>query len=482
MTARKRRVAIVGGGLTGLSVAYALSKARESVDVRLFEASSQLGGNIRTIRRNAFVIDAGPDSWVATKPHLTRLAREIGLGDELIGTKPDTRKVYIVWGNQLHPMPEGLVLGVPTMMRPFVETELLTLDAKLRAGLDWLVPKKTFGKDDDESIASFLARRIGPQIGERIAGPLLGGIFAGDPELLSVRACAPQLVAAEDRHGSLIRAMRAEKKARVKASRVEGANGRTNGSTFLSLERGMGDLVVNLVHRLQHVDLATNTPVRSIARRPGDATSLDDGRWIVETSKERFVADDVILAIPAHVAARLTHDVDPSTSSLLAGIDYASTATVFFGFREYDVRHPLDSVGFLVPKAEGRPILACTFVSSKWEHRAPAGQVLMRVFIGGASGESLLSYDDADLVRIACKELASLMHITRAPVFSQVFRFDKASPQMHVGHLTRMRRLQERLDALPGLFIGGNGYVGTGMPDAVRQGEEIAARILGSTT
>src|SRR5215470_20127809 len=195
-----KRVIIVGGGVTGLATAHALESACGRCQVQLIEAGPHLGGNLQTIRHNGFIIDAGPDSWVAAKPHATRLARDVGLGDELIGTNADTRRVYIVWQRKLYAMPEGLILGVPTEIRPFLETDLIGWDAKLRAGLDLVVPARRWKEDDDESIGSFVARRLGTDIAERIAGPLLGGIFAGDPDALSVRACVPQLVEAERDH------------------------------------------------------------------------------------------------------------------------------------------------------------------------------------------------------------------------------------------------------------------------------------------
>src|SRR4051812_7527761 len=241
-----KRVVIVGGGITGLATAHALEKSGERFDVRLVEAAPQLGGNLVTRSHNGFTIDGGPDSWVASKPHATRLAREVGLGDELIGTRPDTRKVYIVWQKKLHPMPEGLVLGVPTEIRPFLDTDLLGMDAKLRAGLDLVVPRRRWETDEDESIAAFVSRRLGNDVAERIVGPLLGGIFAGDAQSLSVRACVPQLVDAETQHGSLIRAMREQKTARRNAADAEGT---VEPSAFLSLKRGVGDLVLNVAHR-----------------------------------------------------------------------------------------------------------------------------------------------------------------------------------------------------------------------------------------
>jgi len=467
-----KRVVIVGGGITGLALAHALEKSSERCDVKLLEAASHLGGNLVTLYHAAFTIDGGPDSWVATKPHATRLAKDVGLGDELIGTKPDTRKVYIVWQKKLHAMPEGLMLGIPTEMKPFMETELLGFDAKLRAGLDLVVPRKKWTDDDsdDESIGSFVSRRLGSEVAERIVGPLLGGIHAGDADSLSVRAAVPQLVQAEIDHGSLIRAMRALKEKR----REETEPGNAEPSTFISLKRGVGDLVVNVAHRLRDADVATSCPARTIERLPDDDAR---GRWAVETKGGTLYADDVALTVPTPAAASLVDAVDPKLASMLRQVQYVSTATVFLAYKKYDVRHPLDAYGFLVPRGENRPIIAGTFVSSKWDHRAPTGQVLLRIFIGGANAEHLLTHDDEMLIRIAREQVQDLLNIERAPVFAKVFRFDKASPQPNVGHLARMKQIMARVASHRGLHVGGNGYLGTGIPDAIKQGEDIAARI-----
>ena len=465
-----KRVVIVGGGITGLATAYALEKSREPCQVTLVEGSPRFGGNLVTVSHNGFTIDGGPDSWVATKPHATILAKAVGLGDELIGTRPDTRKVYIVWKKQLHAMPEGLVLGIPTEWRPFAETELFGLDTKLRALLEPLIPRKVFRGDDDESIGAFVTRRLGPDISDRIAGPLLGGIFAGEPDSLSVRACVPQFVEAEAKYGSLVLAMRALRKARKEAA----PNGEHEGSTFLSLKRGIGDLVTYVAHRLRDAELSPGNAAKKVARLPANDPR---GRWVVETDKGVLHADYVALTMPASGSSRLVEELDPTLASMLGDVGYVSTATVFLAYRKYDIRHPLDAVGFLVPRSENRPIVACTFVSSKWDHRAPAGQALLRVFIGGAGAEHYLRRDDEGLVRVARDQLRDLIGIERAPTFSKVFRFHGASPQPTVGHLGRMRRLMERTASHPGLHVGGNGFIGTGIPDSIKQGEEIAARI-----
>lgn len=466
-----KRVVIVGGGITGLAAAHALEKAEARHEVRIVESAGQLGGNLQTVRHNGFIIDAGPDSWVAAKPHATKLAREVGLGDELIGTRPDTRRVYIVWQRKLHPMPEGLILGVPTEIKPLVDSELLGWDAKLRAGLDFVVPQKVWKDDDDESIASFVSRRLGPDVSERLAGPLLGGIFAGDPEALSVRACVPQLVEAERDHGSIIRAMRALKAKR----KAQAASGSGEATAFISLKRGVGDLVVNVAHKLRDAEVTTNRAVKAVVRLPEGDTR---GRWMVKTSDGAMFADDVVLCVPAHVATKLLADTDETLSSYCSELDYSSAATVFLAYRKFDVRHPLDAFGILIPRAENRPILACTFVSSKWDHRAPSGQVLLRVFFGGAGHEDMLDRDDSDLVKTARSQIQDLLNIDRAPMFTRVFRFRDSSPQFHVGHLARVKKIMARAAELPGLHLGGNGYLGSGIPDMVRTGEEIAARII----
>jgi oxygen-dependent protoporphyrinogen oxidase len=464
-----KRVVIVGGGITGLATAYALEKSGEPCQVHVVEAAPRLGGNLVTVNHNGFTIDGGPDSWVATKPHASRLAKAVGLGDELIGTRPDTRKVYIVWKKELHAMPEGLVFGIPTEWKPFAQTHLFGLDTKLRALLEPLIPRKVFHGDEDESIASFLGRRVGPDICERIAGPLLGGIFAGDPESLSARACVPMLVDAEAKYGSLVMAMRALRAAR----KEQASSGESEASTFVSLKRGIGDLVTYVAHRLRDAEISTGRAVTKVSRIEGDSR----GTWAVETNKGTLYADHVALTLPAHASSRMLADQDPTLSRMLGEVGYVSTATVFLAYRSYDIRHPLDAVGFLVPKGENRPILACTFVSSKWDHRAPSGQALMRVFIGGAGAEQVLDHDDDALAHLAREQLYDLLGIERPPVFTRVFRFKRASPQPTVGHLGRMRRLLERTATWPGLYVGGNGFVGTGIPDSIKQGEEIAARI-----
>jgi oxygen-dependent protoporphyrinogen oxidase len=488
-----RRLVIVGGGITGLAAAHAATgRARElgrPLAVTLLESSGRLGGNLLTERVDGFVLDAGPDSWVATKPHAAALARELGLGDAIIGTNEGTRRYYVAWAGRLHEVPEGLVLGVPTKLGPLARTGLFSLAGKARMALEPTVKARRFEGDEDESIADFATRRLGREASDRLVAPLLGGISAGDASEISVRASFPQLVAMEREHGSLVRGMRAATRARAEAQAAQAAKaaasggqgggasgGPAAGSGFLSLAGGVGDLVRALRDRLEAdaVTLRTGATVRALGRRgPG---------WSLETEAgDRLDADAVLLAVPATAAQRLTGSLDEGIGRALGSIRYSATATVFLAFRREDVKHPLDGVGFVVPRSLGRPILAGTWVSSKWRGRAPEGHVLLRAFFGGAAGGEALALDDGALADLARGELAALMGLDATPLWSRVFRF-AGSAQMRVGHLAAMRGLRERLaEVAPGLVLGGGGYDGVGIPDCIRQGQE-AGRALADGT
>ncbi|HEX8794955.1 MAG TPA: protoporphyrinogen oxidase [Polyangiaceae bacterium] len=463
-----KRIVVVGGGIAGLAAARAAClRGRETgrpVSVTVLEGSGRFGGNLLTEKTEGFLLDAGPDSWVVTKPHATALARTLGLGGSLIETKTENRRYFVAWGDTLHPVPEGLVLGVPTQLRPLATTNLFTWRGKARMALEPFVSPRRFHGDDDESIAEFATRRLGKEAAERLVAPLLGGISAGDASDISVRAAFPQLVTMERDYGSLVQGMRVARKARAGGS----------GSAFTSLEGGTGQLVSTLVDRLR-ADLVTLHADRRV-----DAVAREGGAWAVHTEGgERVIADAVVVAVPAFAAAAMLEGLDDALSSALRSIVFGSTATVFLGYRTADVKHPLDGVGFVVPRAAGRPILASTWVSSKWAGRAPEGHVLLRAFFGGAWGEDVLSHDDEALARVARTELRTLMGIDAEPVLTRVFRFDKASAQMRVGHLVTMRTLRERLEAAaPGLRIAGGGYDGVGIPDSIRQGEEAGRALV----
>jgi oxygen-dependent protoporphyrinogen oxidase len=468
----ERRIAVVGGGITGLAAAHAaVSRAREggrSVDVVVVERSPRFGGNLVTERVDGFLLDAGPDSWVTSKPQATALARELGLEDALIGTNERTRRYYIVWGGRLHAVPEGLVLGVPTRLGPLARTRLFSWPGKMRMAIEPMVPARRLGDEDDESIADFATRRLGREAAERLVAPLLGGISSADASDTSVRAAFPQLVAMERDHGSLVRGMLAAARAKKKRS---GAI--WEASAFVTLSGGVGQLVQALLERLRvsGVSLRSGVCVRALAR--------DGGRWLVELdSGERLGADAVLLAVPANAAATIVGPVDAELASRLASVPYTSTATVFLAYASGDVAHPLDGVGFVVPRASGRPILASTWISSKWRGRAPDGRVLLRAFFGGAAGDEVLGQSDETLAALAERELGTLLGIDARPLWSRVFRFESARPHMRVGHLAAMRAIRDRLALVtPGLLVAGDGYDGAGIPDCIRQAQE-AGRVM----
>lgn len=468
-------VVVVGAGITGLSAAFAIASARPELMLAVLERRDRAGGNIVTEQSDGFLLDGGPDSFLRTKPQAVELCKELGLGAELVSTSERARKVYMVHDGALEPMPAGMALAVPTRLSPMVQTPLVSFAGKLRMLGDLLLPGRE-QLPDDESVEDFLARRFGREAAQKIAAPLLGGIYAGDIAELSVRATFPQLVELERAHGSLVRGFfAAQKKNGARGSLREALSWMRRGeeappSPFLSLRRGMGALTDAIVARLPRGTVRTSAAVERLEREPS-------GRWrVVLVTGETLAADAVLLATPAHVAARLVPD--PEAASELAGIPYVSTATVFFGFSREQVAHPLDGVGFIAPKGEGA-LIAGTWVSSKWDGRAPEGRVLVRAFLGGRrSVVDVAQTSDEELAATAHRELERLMGPLGEPELTRVFRYVDANPQPLVGHGARLARIERRLGALPGLYLAGAAYDGVGIPDCIRQGRAAADRIL----
>ena len=478
------RVVIVGGGIAGLATAYELS--RRAVPFVLLERSARVGGVVWSEQVDDFTIDAGPDSLLVQKPEGIRLCEALGLGDRLVSTNPP-RLSFILRDGTLHPLPASSVLGIPTRVGPFVRTRLFSLAGKLRMGAEIFVPRsrKTGG---DESIGQFISRRFGWEAATYLAEPLLAGIHAGDVDRLSVRALFPRLAAAEETHGSLIRAFRAEQRARHAEPRLrrpvldtpEHSAGRSSereraseagGGAFRSLPGGLSELIRALVAALPARSIRLDTAVHRIAR---DSSGL---LRVHTSSDEGLTASAVVLATPAYVTAGLLRDLDGRLARLCDEIRYTSTATIALAFPRERVAHPLNGSGFVVPKVEDRGILAASWLSSKWPHRAPDGRVLMRAFAGGARDPKALERSDEELVSLAMAALAPLVGITGRPLLSRVYRWERANAQHEVGHLARMAVIQQALAGHPGLFVTGSGFRGVGIPDCVADGRLTARQV-----
>jgi oxygen-dependent protoporphyrinogen oxidase len=449
-------VAIIGGGITGLSAAYTLQTL--GTPWVLLEKAPFLGGVIRTETRDGFLLEGGPDSILAQKPEGLALARELGLGDRLVPTNPDHRSVYILRGRRLHPLPEGMMLAVPTRLGPFLRSELFSWPGKLRMGLDLVIPGRN-GRGD-ESIASFLRRRFGQEAVERLGEPLLAGIHAGDPERLSILATFPRFRDLEKRHGSLVRGMWA-------TPRPKRRPGEAAPSAFYSLRGGLRELVDALVLRLPRERLWTKRPVERVSREGGGFTIALDRGDVVHVQR-------VIVAAPGPRIAPALAGLAPEVARGLAAIPFASSATVLLGYRREDVAHPLKGYGLVVPQGEGLRTTAVSFVSTKFPNRAPDGHVLLRGFLGGVRDEGVLALGDEEMVETVQRDVSGILGLRGRPVMTRVFRWPAGTPQLEVGHLERMAELESRAADLGGLYVTGAGIRSTGIPDSVAEGTRAA--------
>ena len=462
------KLAVVGGGIAGLACAHrAVELATErgmDLDLVLLEARERLGGTIHTERLDGFVVEAGPDSFLSEKPWALALCRRLGIEHRLVRTDDRYRTTFVWFGGRLHPLPDGFQLLAPTRLGPFVRSRLFSWRGKTRMALDLLLPRAPGG--DDESLGTFVRRRLGREALERVAQPLVAGIYTADPDELSLRATMPRFLDLERAQRSVILGLwRAAR--RLPASGTSGAR----WSLFVSLAGGMDELIEALVSRLPTGTVHLKARVAAVQRQ-GE-------RWRLEASgREPLEADRVVIATESHVAGRLLRYVDPSLTALLQGIGYASSATVSLGYRRDDVPHPLDGFGFVVPRAEGRDLLACTFSSVKYPGRAPAGFVLLRCFLGGALNATALDDGDAELARRARSDLRAALGVEADPVLTRVARHPASMPQYRVGHLLTVEAIKTQLDALPGLGLAGAAYRGVGIADCVRSGEAAAERAL----
>jgi len=455
-----RRVAIVGGGISGLSTAYYLNKA--GISSALIERRQRLGGVITTDVVQGCVIEGGPDSFLAAKPWAMDLIRDLGLEDEVISSNDHLRVTYVKKRGKLVPLPDGLMMMVPTKIMPLVTTSLLSWATKLRMGME-LLRSGGGSVARDRSVAEFVEDHYGAEAVDYLAEPLLAGVYGGSPAKLSVNSVLPRFVELESQYGSLTRGVLAAMRKAASASK--------GAPLFRTLKGGLGQLTEALESRI-----ATSTEVIQ-----GDAEEVEpiEGGFRIRVGQETVEAENVVLACQAYQAGALCESFDTELGTLLESVDYSSSMTVAFGYEREGFGHPLNGFGFLVPKAERDRLVACTWVGTKFSHRIPDSKVVLRCFLGGADDPGILAESDETVFGIVRAELESIMGVTEEPCFQRVTRWPRSMAQYTVGHEARVRRIEERLAAIPGLDLAGNAYYGIGIPDCIRMGKQAADRIAG---
>ena len=499
---KPQRVAVLGGGISGLTAAYTLARARQSgapIEEFLIEGRSRLGGLVRTEHVDGFVVEGGPDSFLAEKPEATSLCRELGLGDSLLGSNDAGRRTYILYQGRLVPLPDGLQLFVPTRLWPLLKTPLLPARSKLAILAEWLAGRPESGsapagevrsplhsETSDESVASFICRQFGGGLLENIVDPLLAGIFGGDSTCLSVRSVLPRFREMEQQYGSLIRAAR---RGRPLGRPGRGRHVETKGGTsrvplppplFMTLRDGLEQLVEALKKYLisSRVHLGQQVIGIESARpsRVGATGSVARAYTIRCEGDTSYEADAIILALPAHECSRILSCFDPALSETLATVPYSSALTVAVGYDAGASDQIPSGFGFLVPRKEKRRLLACTFVHGKFGHRVPPGYALLRCFLGGVRDPQVLHLGDDEIISIVRRELQAILNLSVDPLFYRVYRWPSSMPQYTVGHEERIKAVQRQLANHPGLFFAGNAYSGIGISDCIRTGKAAAEK------
>jgi oxygen-dependent protoporphyrinogen oxidase len=487
----QRHVIVIGGGLAGLAAAEAAADA--GWQVTLLEASGRFGGIIETVRPDGWLVERSADSFLANRPEAIDLVGRLGLAGQLVGIQPAARRALVVRGGRLLPVPAGFRLMAPGRPGSLLASPVLSLAGRLRTALERWVPRRSDNSLEDESLESFAVRRLGREAFERLVQPLVSGIWTADPARLSMQAACPDFLEMERVHGSLT----AGERFRLRSSTAgESAAGARYGQ-FVSLAGGMGTLPAQCVEALIAKGVALCEATAESIQRQGEhrqrgtlhdgavAERSGDGAWRVSLSARAgpgpltIVADAVVLAVPARVATLLVSGLDPDLSARLGEIPFAGSAIVSLGFRREQVTHPLDAAGMVVPRRERRRLLAASFSSSKFPGRAPPGHVLIRGFVGGALDPGAAALGDAELRRIVRSDLADLLGASGEPVVSRVDRWERAMPQYTLGHLARLKAIDQILDRHPGLAVAGGSYRGVGIPQVIRSGRDAFAKVSG---
>ncbi|MBN2809088.1 MAG: protoporphyrinogen oxidase [Deltaproteobacteria bacterium] len=471
MTARKK-IAIIGGGITGLAAAYELTlqarKADTPIDIELFEQAPAPGGKIVTKKDDPYLVEGGPDCFIVEKPWALQLIKELDLENELLNTSSGASGTFVFDNNALHRLPEGVMMMVPTKPLPFLASKLISWPGKIRMACDIFIPKKK--ESGDETLAAFVRRRLGQEALDKMAEPLIGGIHAGNPENMSLLSTFPRFLEMEQDGGSLIVGMLKRQKKMVEMMKKRPPAKGPKKTFFISLKQGLGYLVNELAAIIGQDRIHCNRKISQISRTP-------EGKWLLaEENHAPTIADALIVTTETYAAAAMLENELPRLADLLKATPYVSSATVSMAFPREAIPHPLDAYGFIVPKIANRRIMAVTWSSIKWEHRAPAGKVLLRAFVGGAQRQELAACGDQETIAMVREELSSIMGISSPPEKSWIYRWPQGMPQYIMGHLERLEAMDAIIEQQQGLYLAGAGYRGIGIPDCINQGRLAAGK------
>jgi oxygen-dependent protoporphyrinogen oxidase len=450
-----RRVIIVGGGISGLSAAYYLSKA--GIGATIVERRARLGGVIETERSHGCVLETGPDSFLSAKPWALELIRELGLAGDVIGSNDHLRVTYVRKRGRLVRLPDGLMLMIPTKVLPLAASGLVGWRTKMRMGLEWF-RRPNGERRADQSVAEFIADHYGSEAVEYLAEPLLAGVYGGDPRQLSVASVLPRFLDLEAKYGSLTKGVLRERRKVAREAKGQ--------PLFRTLKGGLGQLVDALT--------AATNPKPEVMQAEAEVVERAAQGWRVRVAGEWIESEHIVLACPAYEAGALIRGVDAELAALLDAVPYTSSITLSLGYEKAGFAHPLNGFGFLIPKRERRRLVACTWVGTKFSYRVPPDMVVLRCFLGG--GEE----SDEELVALVREELREIMGVTETPVLTRLARWPRSMAQYTVGHGARMTEVNARAATLAGLHLAGNAYTGIGIPDCVRMGKQAAGKIAGA--
>lgn len=467
-----KKIVIIGGGITGLSAAYAVHQAGQSgqqVDYLLVEKDNRLGGKILTEKIDGYVVEAGPDCFLSEKPWAAQMAEKVGVSDQIIGSNEASKRTFVFADGRLNKLPDGLMGLVPTKIVPFALSPLISWPGKIRMAMDLFIPQKK--TNEEETLGSFVKRRLGQEALDKIAEPLIGGIHAGDPDQMSLIATFPRFIQMEQKYGSLLKAMLAARKMAPKPKPPE--PGKVQKTFFMTFKGGMSELTNAIASSLDQSKILKGATVTSVKKQA-------DGKFLLNVKDmETIEADAVIITAPSHEATELVKDLDQVMAENLAGIPQATSATVNLAFKSSDIHKSLEAFGFIVPVSEKRKIKAGTYSSTKWNFRTPDDQhVLIRAFVGGAMNQELVFQDDDSMLKMVLSELRDIIGLTAEPVMHKIYRWVKGMPQYTIGHLERVKNIEDRAAANPGIFVVGGSYKGVGVPDCINVGTQAAEQAM----